>query len=61
MKLLNILKKDTGYLSWEEYKKRLVELHVLYLVNKLSKDTINYGYNDAEKMTRSEIARLRNI
>ncbi len=61
MKLLNFMKKDQRYMSWEEYKKKLVELQILFLIDKFAKSGINYDYKDLEKTTRDEIARFSQV
>jgi len=61
MRLLNFMKKDQGYLSWDEYKKKIVELQVLFLIDKFAKSSINYDYRDLEKATKNEIARFSEV
>ena len=58
MRLLNFMKKDTKYLSWDEYKKRIVELHILHLIDKFAKSDINYDYRSLERDTKKELARF---
>ncbi len=58
MRLLNFMKKDPKYLSWDEYKKRLVELHILHLIDKFAKSDVNYDYRALEKDTKKELARF---
>ncbi|MBI2672568.1 hypothetical protein HYX16_06560 [Candidatus Woesearchaeota archaeon] len=61
MKLLNLMKRDEKYLSWEEYKQRLVEIQVMNLVSKLIKSNTSYTDNDLHKITRTELARFSQI
>jgi len=61
MKLLNLMKKDEKYLSWEEYKQRLVEIQVINLVSKMIKSSTSYSEQDLHKITRTELARFSRI
>ena len=61
MKLLSFLKRDEKYLSWEEYKKRLVEMRVISLIDKLTKSNTNYSYNELDEVTKNEVARFSNL
>ena len=61
MRLLNFMKKDTKYLSWDEYKKRLVEMHILHLIDKFAKSNLNYDYRSLEKDAKKELARFSQL
>ncbi len=58
MRLINFRRKDAKYLNWDEYKKRLVEMHILHLIEKFAKSNLNYDYRDLERDTKKELARF---
>ena len=58
MRLLNFMKKDPKYLSWDEYKKRIVELHILHLIDKFAKSSMDYDYRSLERDTKKELTRF---
>ena len=61
MRLLNFVKKDPKYLSWDEYKKRLVEMHILHLIEKFAKSNADYDYRSLESDTKKELARFSQL
>lgn len=56
--LMNLINKKEGrYLSWEEYKKRLIEIQVINLIEQFVKQDYNFSFNDIENI---HLARLDN-
>ena len=39
-------RKEKKYLSWEEYKKKLIEIQVISLIERFVKQNSNYSYSD---------------
>ena len=58
MRLLNLFKNNSEYLSWEEYKKMIIEIQVINLVNKLAKENKDYTFRMIDKITKDELAKF---
>ena len=43
-------RKEEKYLSWEEYKKKLIEIQVISLIEKFVRQNSNYSYSDIENL-----------
>ncbi len=56
MQLLS--KKEDKYMSWEEYKKRMIEMQVIHLIEQFIKQDSSYSYDDLENL---DIARFKQI
>ena len=54
--IINLTRKEDKYMSWEEYKKRVLEIEVIHMIEKfLEKDNSNSLSNlNAIRITRSD-------
>jgi len=58
-----LTKKEERYMSWEEYKKRMIELQVINLIEKFVQQNSEFSYSDLDNLELSkfkEIGGVRN-
>ena len=53
-----LTKKEEKYMSWEEYKKKMIELQVINLIEKFVKQNSEFSYSDLDNL---EISRFKQI
>ena len=51
-------KREERYLSWEEYKKKLIEIQVIQLIERFMKQDSNFGYGDLNDIKISRLGKI---
>lgn len=51
-------RKEEKYLSWEEYKKKMIEIQVINLIERFVKQNSNYSYSDIGDLRITKLDKL---
>ena len=56
-----LTKKEERYMSWEEYKKRMIELQVINLIEKFVKQNSEFSYSDLDNLEVSSLKQIGGV
>ena len=56
-----LTKKEENYMSWEEYKKRMIELQVINLIEKFVKQNSEFSYSDLDNLEVSSLKQIGGV
>ena len=56
-----LTKKEEKYMSWEEYKKRMIELQVINLIEKVVKQNSEFSYSDLDDLEVSSLKQIGGV
>ncbi len=59
--ITNLFKREEKYLSWEEYKKKMIEIRVIGLIEQFMKQNINYSYSDLDDIKFGKISKIGGV
>ena len=56
-----LTKKEERYMSWEEYKKRMIELQVINLIEKFVQQNSEFSYSDLDDLELSKFKQIGGV